>query len=149
MTDPATTPPPTPAVAHPPNLDPQGHYIDLILSTLLRTGVVVSILIIILGTGLSFVHHPNYLHSAADDLKRLTNPGEACPRTLPDIITGLRAGRGQALVAVGLILLIATPIMRVAVSIGVFLYQRDHIFVIITTVVLLLLLLSFVLGKVE
>jgi len=47
---------------------------------------------------------------------------------------------------VGLLLLIATPVMRAAVSIFAFVYQHDRTFVIITSVVLAILLLSFALG---
>jgi len=43
--------------------------------------------------------------------------------------------------------LIATPVMRVAVSILVFVYENDRIFILITCVVLALLLLSFLLGE--
>jgi uncharacterized membrane protein len=135
--------------APPPSApDPRVRRVEILISTLLRVGVAVSVLIIVGGTILSFVHHPSYLDSAAD-LQRLTTPGAAFPHTLHDVGVGLREGRGQSLVALGLILLIATPILRVAVSIVAFLYQRDRAFVLITAVVLLLLLLSFVLGKVE
>ena len=47
----------------------------------------------------------------------------------------------------GLLLLIATPVLRVAVSIFAFVYEKDKVFVIITSIVLGLLLLSFILGK--
>jgi uncharacterized membrane protein len=43
--------------------------------------------------------------------------------------------------------LIATPVLRVAISVLAFVYQRDRTFVVITTVVLALLLTSFVLGR--
>jgi len=62
---------------------------------------------------------------------------------------GVRALRGRAIVILGLLLLIATPVVRVAVSIFAFIYQGDRIFTLITAVVLCLLLLSFVLGKAE
>jgi len=122
--------------------------VELFISGLLRTGVASSLALIIVGTVISFVHHPTYLHSAAE-LQRLANPGAAFPHTLREIGEGLLAWRGQAIVATGLMLLIATPILRVAVSVFVFLYQRDRIFVAITAIVLTLLLLSFALGKVE
>jgi uncharacterized membrane protein len=48
----------------------------------------------------------------------------------------------------GLLLLLATPVLRVAVSILAFIYEKDGIFVMITSIVLALLLLSFVLGRV-
>ena len=50
---------------------------------------------------------------------------------------------------VGLMLLIATPVARVAVSILGFVYEHDRRYVIITSIVLALLILSFVLGKAE
>lgn len=53
---------------------------------------------------------------------------------------------GEHIANLGLLLLIATPVARVAASIVLFARERDITFVIITTTVLVLLLLSFVLG---
>jgi uncharacterized membrane protein len=122
--------------------------VELAISTLLRVGVSVSLAIIVAGTILSFVHHPAYASSSAE-LARLTKPGAAFPHTLVQVLAGLREGRGQAVVMLGLLVLIATPVARVAVSILGFFYQRDRVFVLFTTVVLVLLLLSFWLGRVE
>jgi uncharacterized membrane protein len=122
--------------------------VELAISALLRVGVIVSLAIIVAGTILSFVHHPTYVSSAAE-LARLTKPGAAFPHTLAQVLAGLREGRGQAVVVLGLLVLIATPVARVAVSILGFFYQRDRAFVIFTSVVLALLLLSFWLGRVE
>lgn len=122
--------------------------VELLISWLLRGGVVASMATVLLGVGLMFFHHPQYLTSAVD-LHRLTTPGAAFPRTLPEIARGVLAGRGQAVVALGLILLIATPILRVAVAVVGFALQGDHAFAIISTVVLLLLVISFLLGAVE
>jgi uncharacterized membrane protein len=47
------------------------------------------------------------------------------------------------------LLLIATPVIRVGVSIFAFIYQRDRLYTLITATVFSLLLLSFVLGKAE
>jgi len=52
-------------------------------------------------------------------------------------------------VALGLLLLIATPVLRVAVSIVAFVQQGDRLFTLITAVVLGILLLSFALGAAE
>ena len=116
-----------------------------LISRVLRIGVLASLLFIVTGTVISFVHHPKYLSSSVD-LHRLTQPGAAFPRTLSDAFIGARELRGQAIVTIGLLLLIATPIMRVAVSIFIFLCQKDRIFTLITSIVLCLLLASFVLG---
>ncbi len=121
--------------------------IELLISTLLRTGVLTSIAIIAAGTIISFVHHPSYLRSV-EEVRRLTQPGAAFPRTLRQVYDGLFDFRGQAFVALGLVLLIATPVARVAVSVLIFIAERDRIFTLVTSIVLALLLLSFVLGRV-
>ena len=122
--------------------------VETIISYTLRAGVIISILVVVAGTIISFVHHTDYLTST-DQLKRLTRPGAAFPHTLAELAAGLAAFRGQAIVGTGLLLLIATPVARVAISIVAFLFQRDRTFVIITSTVLTLLLLSFFLGRVE
>jgi len=122
--------------------------IELLISRILLGGVVISMATVLVGLLLMFVHHPDYLESAAD-LQRLTAPGAALPKTLGDVARGVVAGRGQAVVALGLLLLIATPIMRVAVSMLGFALQGDRTFVVISAVVLVVLLLSFLLGKFE
>ncbi len=131
-----------------PDAEERVRRVELIISTLLRTGVIVSFVIIVVGTILSFVHHPGFL-STEGQLQLLAQPGAVFPHTIKDVFDGVLALHGQAIVALGLLLLIATPVVRVAVSIFAFVYQGDRVFVAITTVVLCFLLLSFVLGKVE
>ncbi|MDB5295861.1 MAG: hypothetical protein JWO31_1844, partial [Phycisphaerales bacterium] len=69
------------------------------------------------------------------------------PRSVGWVVAGVRAGHGRPLIVVGLMLLIATPVLRVAVSVAAYAVQRDRAFVLITAGVLALLVLSFVLGK--
>jgi uncharacterized membrane protein len=132
----------------PPPVDPRTHQVERVISVVLRGGVGLSLLLVIAGTLLSFTHHPTYMHSAPD-LGQLTKPGAEFPHTLRGVMAGLREWHGQALVVVGLLVLVATPVARVAISILLFMIQKDRMFVIITTLVLALLLLSFFLGKVE
>jgi uncharacterized membrane protein len=148
VTDPDDPTPPA-AAAHPhaPH-DTRVRRVELLISTLLRIGVVGSLAVVLLGTVISFVHHPDYFTSHKA-LAKLTRPGAAFPRSVADVAAEVRQFHGQAIVVVGLILLIATPVVRVAVSVLAFVYQRDRAFVAITAVVLGLLLLSFVLGKAE
>jgi uncharacterized membrane protein len=122
--------------------------VEILISNLLLFGVIASLALILFGTILSFVHHPAYV-SSPEALYHLTQPGAAFPHTQRDVIAGVQAWRGQAIVTLGLLLLIATPVMRVAVSVLTFIYQRDRIFTLITLTVLVILLLSFILGKVE
>jgi uncharacterized membrane protein len=132
---------------HQPPMDPRTYRVERIISAVLRGGVAMSLVLVVGGTVLSFVHHPVYVRSASE-LARLTRPGAAFPHTIHDVLVGLREWRGQAVVVVGLLVLVATPVARVAISIVLFLATRDRVFVIITTLVLALLLLSFFLGTV-
>ena len=131
---------------HPlPNIPPAVHRVELLISTLLRIGVGLALAVVITGTIISFIHHPAYVLSPRD-LRELTSPGKAFPHTLRDTLAGIAALRGQSIVVAGLLLLIATPVMRVAISILAFALQKDWIFTLLTTAVLFFLLLSFLLG---
>jgi uncharacterized membrane protein len=63
-------------------------------------------------------------------------------RTVPGIIHEALALRGRGLIQFGLLILIATPIARVAFSVVAFLYQRDWTYVVVTLIVLGLLVYS-------
>jgi uncharacterized membrane protein len=124
----------------------RGDRAELIISRLLRGGVLTSLTLVVVGTILSFVHHPEYLRSASA-YHDLTGPRTDALHSLRGVAAGIQHLRGQAVVALGLVVLIATPVMRVAVSIALFLKRGDRTFAVITSVVLSLLLASFVLGK--
>ncbi len=122
--------------------------VELFLSNLLRVGVGTSFAIICFGTIVFFVHHPDFLH-APSDYHQFIERDRAFPHTLGDVCKGIANFRGESYILLGLILLIATPVMRVAVSILAFIYQKDRRFAVITAIVLFFLLLSFYLGHVE
>ena len=72
------------------------------------------------------------------------------PTAVPDIgdvINRVLALRPSGFLALGLLVLIATPILRVIGSIGAFVYERDWRFAGITTLVLGVLIVSLVLGR--
>lgn len=66
--------------------------------------------------------------------------------SLRGVLSGIGRLDSHAVVQFGLILLIATPVARVLVSLVAFVLQRDRLYVVITAVVLLVLLFSFFLG---
>jgi uncharacterized membrane protein len=139
------------ASSHPPKSGPSAELVrkvELFISSLLRIGVIASLIVVMAGLVLSFVHHPAYLHSQ-DELKQVISPARMPWHTLAGLIDGLRHFRGEAIVMAGLLLLIATPVMRVAVSIVAFVIERDWVFVIVTSFVLAMLILSFLLERVE
>ena len=115
------------------------------IAVLLRGGVLLSIGVVILGLTFTFVHHPQYVWSKTD-LGQLTSPTAIYPHTIRDVIAQTAAHRGQAIVMLGLLLLIATPIARVAFSVVAFIVERDRIYVAITMVVLALLVGSLLFG---
>ena len=119
---------------------------ELVISALLRAGVSISLGVILLGTLISFFHHPEYLTSTTE-LQRLTRPGAAVPQTVGGVVAGVGALHGPSIVALGLLLLMATPVLRVAVSIVGFALERDRLYVLITSTVLGLLILSLLLGR--
>ena len=122
--------------------------VEILISMILRIGVLTSLAVVLAGLAISFVHHPDYLRSP-QDLKQVTAPGRTSPHNFHDVVYGIRQGRGEALTMLGLLLLIATPVVRVAVSILAFVYERDPVFVAITAFVLGVLVVSFFLGSVE
>ncbi len=116
-----------------------------LISNVLRVGVLTSLATILLGTVIAFAHHPEYITSPRE-LLHLTRPSDAVPHTMRAVLTGLANLRGQAIVVLGLLMLIATPVVRVAVSILLFLEEGDLTYVAITSTVLALLVLSFLIG---
>ncbi len=68
------------------------------------------------------------------------------PQTLSLLASELLVLRPQAVITLGLLLLIATPVVRVAASIVAFALEGDRRYVVITSVVLLILLFSLFLG---
>ena len=122
--------------------------VELLISNLLRLGVILSLALVVIGTVVSFVQHPEYL-SDRSFIGTSTPPRTAILHSLGEVGAGLKAFQGEAIVTLGILLLIATPVIRVGVSIFAFIYQNDRLYTVITATVFCLLLLSFVLGKAE
>lgn len=118
---------------------------ELFISWLLRIGVGVSATLVVIGITLVFVHHPTF-RTSTTELAALTSGHLEFPRTVRQVLASAAGGHGEGIAMIGLLLLIATPVLRVVVSIVLFARERDGIFVAITATVLALLLLSFVLG---
>ena len=120
-------------------------WVDTAISSLLRTGVMISVAVVLTGLVFTFIHHPQYVRSKSA-LGQLTDAGAVYPHRLRDVLAQVGEGRGQAIVMLGLLMLIATPVARVAFSIVAFAIERDRLYVSITAIVLALLLVSFAIG---
>jgi uncharacterized membrane protein len=106
-----------------------------LLGRLLQGGVLVAAGLVLAGGVLYLVKygstHPNYARFLAEpeDLSHMTG-----------IIRAAMAGRGRGLIQLGCLVLIAMPVLRVAVSLLVFVLQRNRLYVLLTAFVLVLLL---------
>ncbi len=110
-----------------------------IIGSVLQGGVILSATVILIGILLE-AFQPN---------KFAPQKLQSFPQTFSQVGAGLLVFRPQAVITLGLLLLIATPVVRVAVSILVFLFEHDRRFVVITLLVLLILLFSiFYVGSV-
>jgi len=125
---------------HPQRPQPQpwdDHRIEVILGNLLRSGVLLSAAVVLLGACVYLFHHA---HEPADYGIFRGEPSEF--RTIAGVIDSAVHGRGRGLIQLGLLLLIATPIARVAFSIVGFGIEHDRMYVAFTLIVLAVLLFS-------
>ncbi len=111
--------------------------IENILGNLLRVGVLLSALVVMMGAGIYLVRHG---HSPVD--YRVFRGEPADLRGVRGIIRETSALRGRAIIQLGLLLLIATPVARVAFSIFGFAEERDRMYVFFTVIVFSILLYS-------
>lgn len=72
---------------------------------------------------------------------------ETFPHTLGEVWAGLVGFHPQAIIALGLLLLIATPVITVTTSAIAFSMERDRRFALIALTVLAILITSFLLGR--
>lgn len=116
---------------------PSDHEVELVLARLLQVGVVVAAVTVAAGGVLYLLKYggaaPRYAVFRGEP-ENLSSPG--------GILRGALQLRGRGLIQLGLLLLIATPVARVAFSLISFVRQRDRTYVALTAFVLLLLLAS-------
>jgi uncharacterized membrane protein len=111
--------------------------IEEIVGTLLRIGVSLSALVVSFGAVIYLIHHGR---SPADYRVFRGEPSDL--RTLSGIVRDAFALRGRGIIQFGLLLLIATPVVRVAFSIWGFAAEEDRLYMVFTGIVLVILLYS-------
>jgi uncharacterized membrane protein len=110
-----------------------------------------STIIIVIGLViLAVTNKTGYMCDASgDSLNCLLNynpntiPHGDYPNNLPALIGGLELAKSFAIIQLGVIVLLATPVLRVTISLALFSIENDRPFVLITLFVLLILLFSF------
>jgi uncharacterized membrane protein len=117
-----------------PLSDKRMSQVEVTISRVLRAGVLLSAGIISFGMlDLLLLHR----HNAGT---------QAVPKSLAGIWFGLSHADPSTIVVVGLLVLVATPVIRVAVSMIAFAVSHDLLYVGITSLVLAILLFSFLSG---
>ncbi|GAA4327923.1 DUF1634 domain-containing protein [Mucilaginibacter gynuensis] len=114
---------------------------QLIIGRILRIGVFASIAIAFLGGIVYIARHGqetvDYTHfkGVPDFVSHI-----------PTLIHGVFTLRGRAIIQTGIILLIATPVIRVLFSTIGFAIEKDRLYTIISAIVLLIILFSMLSG---
>ena len=116
--------------------------VDQVIGRLLQLGVLIAAAVVLAGGAMLLAAHGS----------ALVNLGtfRSEPAVLRGVFTIIRAalrGETDAIVQLGLVLLILTPVARVALTLGAFVIQRDRTYVVLTAIVLLLLLYGLIWGR--
>lgn len=111
--------------------------IEDIIGNLLRVGVAMAAAVVFVGAAIYLVRHGTghadyrVFHGQPSDL-----------RTLRGIIHAALSLRARGIIQLGLVLLIATPVARVAFSVLAFAVEGDRMYVVFTLIVLAILTFS-------
>lgn len=135
--EPAGSPPPLPAESR-----WSDEHVEQFIGRLLQAGVLVAALVTLLGAGVLLAREGG-ARAAVGSFRG------AAPEllTVGGVLRGALARDGRAIVQLGLVLLILTPVARVALTLWAFVRQHDRLYVAVTTIVLALLLYGLISGR--
>ncbi len=119
------------------------HRMERLIGGLLRIGVIIAACIVAFGGAFYIARRagavPHY-GSFQGEPEFLEHVGQ--------VVKAAVSLRSEAIIQLGLLVLIAVPIFRVAVSIVAFLLKRDWLYSLVTLIVLAVLLFALLGGKV-
>lgn len=118
-----------------PNL--RDFQMDQVLGKLLRVGVILAATVVFLGGILYLLHHGQATPALA-----VFRGEPAFLRILPDLLQADLSLGGRAIIQLGIVLLILTPVARVGFSFLAFAKQGDRTYMVVTVIVLVVLLHS-------
>ena len=111
-----------------------------VIGWVLRIGVIVSITVVFIG-GVIYI----YRHGGATtNYSKFTGVPDFVQ--LHGIINGIMNVRGRSIIQAGIILLIATPILRIVFSTISFVLEKDYLYVGISFLVLVIIIISSISG---
>jgi len=116
--------------------------IEKMIGELLRYGVIISSAIVFIG-GVGYLAY----YGKADLPQYHLFGGESSKyTTLGGIFRSVLSLNGKGIIQLGVVALIATPILRIAFSLLAFFVEKDRLYIVITFIVLSVMLLSLVGG---
>jgi uncharacterized membrane protein len=126
---------------HPISQDARDRRVEEVVGQLLRLGVLVAAVVTLAGGILLLLAH------GGERADFGTFRGEASPlRSVGAVVRGALALDPPAVAQLGLVLLVATPIARVALTLVAFIRARDRLYTAMTALVLALLTYALVFG---
>jgi uncharacterized membrane protein len=109
--------------------------VEQLVGRLLQLGVVIATVVVLAGSAMLLATHGSDVANF-----RIFRGESSTLRSVSAAVHGAFTLDPRGMVQLGLVLLIATPVARVALTLGAFLVQRDRLYVVLTTIVLVLLL---------
>lgn len=120
-----------------PTIPPRDPRLQQAVGTLLRVGVLLAAAVVLTG-GIAYLAR----HGAAVPDYHVFRGQPANLRSLTGIVRSAFALDERGIIQLGLLLLVATPIARVAIAGVAFAFERDRTYVLVALLVLALLLKS-------
>jgi len=117
------------------------HRFKAAIAYVLRYGVVASFVLVAMGSLLLFFEGQTG-YSSLGTAEQLFGVRDKFLVGLAPLVQGVEAAKPYAIIDLGLVVLLATPVARVIISMFLFAEERSYAFVAITATVLAILLLS-------
>jgi len=114
-----------------------------IIGWILRMGVIVSMAIVIIG-GIIFLFRHGQSINDYKDFRKVPPFIDS----VKGIFEGVLYGKGQAIIQLGVIVLISTPILRVLFAVIAFFLEKDRLYTCISLLVLLIIVASMLTGRI-
>ncbi|MPT33322.1 MAG: DUF1634 domain-containing protein [Chryseobacterium sp.] len=110
------------------------------VGNLLRLGVILSVVTSLIGFVKLFLEGfkmPKY---------KLLDMGSSSEKVWGSFWDSLSKGEGMAIIQLGILLLILTPLVRIIFALIGYLKEKDYVYVVISTIVLVIMVVSFLTG---
>lgn len=111
--------------------------LELIIGNLLRIGVMLAAAVVLVGGVLYLAGH----HADSASYRQFS-PGDPAIQSVSGILQSAGHLNSEGLIQLGLLLLIATPVARVALAVVGFALERDRLYAVVSLIVLTILAFS-------